>query len=436
MKKVEFSGVLTMSSLQMLFVQTFNYSPGRDDFPKIYIRDEQFHVFYELQQLESIKNGVVLRLNSDTSLIETLRRHLDHSLSGLAKELKDIKSIVTAVQQPVPKILMDSPLVPSPVSFESRKPSAVVNNRPSLSSLASPNLGAKPALLKKLQDVQVVKRDLAATRQLCRDWNNKAKDELNLLRSLMGQVREALAHGPVQTDQATKRTLLLNGKNRLEIDHQKLVERFRDAAEVVDELKLDIVQRGVSPKQERLDWVMNEMHVVATHLAELPDFIADVKPTWKSTWEAELQNVVKEQQLLKRLEESLDSMEEDHASVLDMVIQLQQIHELKEQSGVKRQFEVKTPDSRHAGLKTVMQELAAVDANSVKRMKAIEHNQKMRQRDLTLKLQDPFRKELGDFVGASKLKKTGGIEEIERERKRKDSDLIRSMSDMVLDRDE
>ena len=54
---------LSFSSLRVLFVDKFSYSPGQDNFPAIYIRDPASGVQYELEDMDEVKEKCLLSLN-------------------------------------------------------------------------------------------------------------------------------------------------------------------------------------------------------------------------------------------------------------------------------------------------------------------------------------------------------------------------------------
>ena len=62
-KKIEYDGDISIPALRILFTEKFQYNPGMDDFPNIYIRDPNIGVFYELEDLSEIKDKSVLALN-------------------------------------------------------------------------------------------------------------------------------------------------------------------------------------------------------------------------------------------------------------------------------------------------------------------------------------------------------------------------------------
>jgi hypothetical protein len=64
-RKARYSGELSISALNMLFLETFSYSFGQNDFPKIYIRDPEIGIFYELADLSEIHDKCILSFHID-----------------------------------------------------------------------------------------------------------------------------------------------------------------------------------------------------------------------------------------------------------------------------------------------------------------------------------------------------------------------------------
>ncbi len=62
-KKTTLDPGFTVSSLRVLFVDKFAYSPGKDNFPAIYIRDPSSGIEYELEDMDEVKEKCVLTLN-------------------------------------------------------------------------------------------------------------------------------------------------------------------------------------------------------------------------------------------------------------------------------------------------------------------------------------------------------------------------------------
>lgn len=64
-KKAKLEAPPTIASLRVMFMDRFQYSPGIEDFPAIYIRDPQSGVQYQLEDMSEVKDRVVLSLNID-----------------------------------------------------------------------------------------------------------------------------------------------------------------------------------------------------------------------------------------------------------------------------------------------------------------------------------------------------------------------------------
>lgn len=62
-KKATVELPVTFSSLRLLFMERFEYDPGLDDFPEMYLRDNRTGVQFELEDMEDLREGCVLSLN-------------------------------------------------------------------------------------------------------------------------------------------------------------------------------------------------------------------------------------------------------------------------------------------------------------------------------------------------------------------------------------
>jgi len=152
---------------------------------------------------------------------------------------------------------------------------------------------------------------------------------------------------------------------------------------------------------------------------------------WKKTWEEELQNIVEEQQFLNHQEEFLSDLLEDHKAVYEVYGHVEKVISIRG-TGPGRitrkggSFKPPPPDEGHTGLSTVMLEIRGAAVDPERRMKAIAANQKNREKDLARR-EDEFQAELSGFVGGKKLKMTGGAEEAERVRQKRNDMTLRAM---------
>jgi len=152
---------------------------------------------------------------------------------------------------------------------------------------------------------------------------------------------------------------------------------------------------------------------------------------WKKTWEEELQNIVEEQQFLNHQEEFLCDLIEDHKAVTEVYGHVEKVISIRGTGAgrVGRKgggFVPPPPDEGHNGLSTVMLEIRGAAVDPERRLKAIAANQKNREKDLATR-SDEFQAELSGFVGGKKLKMTGGAEEAERVRQKRNDMTLKAM---------
>ena len=62
-KKTSLDLPVSLSSLRLLFMERFDYDPGVEDFPDVYIRDNATGLQFELEDLEELKENSLLTLN-------------------------------------------------------------------------------------------------------------------------------------------------------------------------------------------------------------------------------------------------------------------------------------------------------------------------------------------------------------------------------------
>ncbi|KAF8920477.1 Bud site selection protein 6, partial [Haplosporangium bisporale] len=167
---------------------------------------------------------------------------------------------------------------------------------------------------------------------------------------------------------------------------------------------------------------------IGTEITELSDYIQTLRPSWKKTWEVELQTIVKEQMFLKEQEALLEDLKEDRASLLQTLGNLRKLMELQVKAGGPTREFVFQPvvDEGFEGLKTVMEEVKMIAPDSDKRLRAMAQMEKLRHIELSNRI-DEFEEELTTFVGASKLRKTGGAVEVERQRQQRDLENLKAM---------
>jgi len=199
----------------------------------------------------------------------------------------------------------------------------------------------------------------------------------------------------------------------------------------VESLKDDVLRRQVTPQGFVLRRIKDKIAKTNTELESLQQHISVIRPAWKKTWEEELQNIVEEQQFLNHQEEFLGDLIEDHKAVLEVYGHVEKVISIRGTGPGRKArkggaFIPPPPDEGHTGLSTVMLEIRGAAVDPERRLKAIAANQKSREKDLASR-SDEFQAELSGFVGGKKLKMTGGAEEVERVRQKRNDMTLKAM---------
>lgn len=274
------------------------------------------------------------------------------------------------------------------------------------------------------EEVQMLRRDLGVVRQLYSELQSETKVMLGNLAGYTSKIRKQALEAPVSS-----RMIIETGKVKLDKKSEDLTNKIEDLQDVVDDMKINVTQRRGRPSESSMTFVDKQCEQIDKDIAELSDYIQTIRPSWKKTWEVELQTIVKEQMFLKEQEALLEDLKEDRSSLLQTLGNLKKLTELQVKnggSGTKEFVFQPVVDDDFEGLKTVMEEVKMIEPDSNKRLKAMAQMEKLRHIELSNRI-DEFEEELTTFVGASKLRKTGGALEVERQRQQRDSENLKAM---------
>jgi hypothetical protein len=394
--------------------------------------------------------------------LDQIKQHIDAQISTLSNDLKDLKSVMGTNKR--------SSLHVNPVFAHDFAESTPVANRPSekqfahvahrLSrivgdghNLSNPfifpqttgqSLQLQPQmtgasvmseyssrvvddLKTQFDEVQNLRRDLGIMRQLYTDFMKSTKESLGALRTQTQSVKQ-LASAKV----GGARAYIDTGKTKLDSRSQNVLTKIEELQDTVEALKDDVIKRQVTPKPQLFKTIQDDVASSSTELANLKEHIDTIKPMWKKTWEEELQNIVEEQGFLGHQEELLADLLEDHKALSDVLGHVQKVISLRSTgpggrgSARGRTFKLSPAEEGHTGLSTVMMEIRGAAVDPEKRMKAIAANQKHREKELASQ-SDAFQNELSGFVNGKKLKMTGGAEEVERVRQKRNELALKAM---------
>ena len=253
-----------------------------------------------------------------------------------------------------------------------------------------------------------------------------SKEQTKLLDALRTQLQ--FYFKDAVTVSSLARSKLLADKREMDSGRMAVQQKIQELTDFVEEMKLDVTKRKSKPSEALMSHVLAESFSARTQLDQLLDFIAEVKPSWKTVWEEELQNIVQEQSFLKTVEDGFDDLEDDLSQLLEVIQSLQQIVEL--QTKTKAQAATQAPRlpmgsliDGELPLDSLFQEITAVVPDSSRRMRALQLAEKTRLAVVTNNTNE-FDQELRDFVSKQRFKSSGRLEQLERERAERDKQVL------------
>jgi hypothetical protein len=277
------------------------------------------------------------------------------------------------------------------------------------------------------EEIQTLRQDLGILRQIYTEFQTDTKDMLNHATGYASQLKKQANDAPQPA-----RLFIETGKVNLDQKSEGLTNKIEELQDVVEDMKTSVTQRRGRPSESSLTFAEKQCGDIGTGIDELSDYIQTLRPTWKKTWETELQTIVKEQMFLKEQEALLEDLKEDRSSLVQTLGNIVKLLELQDREGPAGKvrdfvFQPAVMDDDMEGLKNVLlEEVRMVEPDSDKRLRAMAQMEKLRHIELTNRL-DEFEHELTSFVGENKLRKTGGALEIERQRQQRDSDNLKAM---------
>lgn len=428
---------LSIARIQLAFIDKFAWNTHGDgvDLPEIYIQDSVSGVRYELEDLSDIKNNAVLVLNVEA--LDEVKRHIDDGLGQLRRVVEGIRTAVEDQQSALQKV--------NDRQQETAKEIAGIAAAPRLPTLTSPpasstvrSLSPMKATPEQLNEIQSLRRNLAVMRQTYSSFVSDIEGSMAAIRTKAASVKSvAVKVALPELKGESGRAYVSQGIESLSKDQENLVEKVEEVQDSVEDLRKDVVTRGVRPLPRQLEQVAKDLADATTEVKRMEANLAKEKPLFSKIWKAELQQVCDDR----------DNMAEAEALIQDFKVDLENAEKtfrLVEEATKQQNLAVTTspPGSGNpfaprnlsggkmmaidAGVdpgkakNQVLVEVAGLKIDHEDRMSAIERAERARQKELESRKEGAFKKELGSFVEEGKLKKTGGVEEAERLRKVRD----------------
>ncbi|KAK5455043.1 Bud site selection protein 6 [Exophiala xenobiotica] len=416
---------LTIPRLQLAFIEKFAWNTQHDggELPEIYVQDQVSGVRHELEDLSDVKDRSVLVLNVEQ--LDEVKKHIDEGLGGLQKSLEGVRSLLEG-QSTLMQRFSDRQLE---TSKEMARMSAVPASASRTPTLTPGNFTASAAPTSStLQEIQNLRREIAVLRQTYSTMSSDFTAAMTDIKSKAAGVKVAAAEAANAAYKGDAgRSHINQGKKTLSNDSEALVNRVDDLSDIVEELRKDVVTRGVRPLPRQLEDISKEISATAKQLTKVKDFVKREKPVWTKIWEQELQIVMTERDDLTQQDELMNDLDGDLEDITNV---FKLVEEATKQQNIQntttagrnpsRSLAFDTEVDPHEAKTGVLDEVRALQPNHESRLEAIERAERVRQRELQTRKVGEFQREVENFVEEGKLKKTGGMDEVERRRKTRD----------------
>ncbi|CAO3618538.1 unnamed protein product [Mucor fragilis] len=384
-KKTTIHADIRLEEIRQLFRDHFSVTKEQEF--DIYILDPASNVEYELERLNDIKPYSIM------SFKETVMATQPSITVDVAKEMKSL--FEDTMQQMLTRL-------------EQKQCANIPQEK----------------IKEQQKELESLRHDLASIHQFHNDYKKETEQ-------LIAELREKSSKIIAST------VVILDEKAHAEMNESRevtqkaatlITSRLEALQDTIDQLKLDVTQRRCRPSRNQLNQCQEESDRLKLEMNDLQARIKKFKPIWKKTWEVELQQIVKEQQFLKEQEALLVDLKDDHKAVLDVLDQLVKISEIQErkkQLGVE--FRIAPPaEEGFEGMTSVMKEVSNIHVDHSQRVKALAQAESRRSKELSQRI-DAFERELTDFVGLRKLKKTGGAQAVDKQRQEKDKAMMKQI---------
>lgn len=427
---------LSIARLQLAFIEKFAWSTHNNgnDLPEIYIQDPVSGVRHELEDLSDVKDRSVLVLNVE--VLDEVKRHIDEGLGGLRRMVEGVRTVVDGQQRVIQRVADRQQDASKEVTRMAASPKALASRITSFEKPKTNGIRVNAPTKDKssqIAGIQSLRQDLAVVRQTFSSLVSDLNSSMTVVNSKASSIKAMSLDGIVSLDSSTGRSHVNAGKRLLGEESEKIVNRVDDLQDIVEDLRKDVVSRGVRPLPRQLESVSKSISSATAELKKMQEYLKREKPIWTKIWEKELELVCNDRDLLTMQEELAADLEDDLEKATQTFALVEQA--TKQQHLVSGQGGNSVPRITPRGLSAiatdqdfdpvkakdgVLGEVRALRPNHETRLEAIERAEKARQKELESRREGEFTKELGSFVEEGKLKKSGGIEEAERLRKAKD----------------
>ncbi|QLG73286.1 hypothetical protein HG535_0E03700 [Zygotorulaspora mrakii] len=403
-KKCIVAKPLNINVLRLLFVEKFAYSPGKNSFPHMYMKDPAYSVYYELddQGINEVCSGSIIELREKggnnpmtdfSGIIEAFKKEV-------SKSQEDILNHISLLNDKCQKFQL-------PSTFEKQ-------------SQVSSESNSKPF------NVVEVKQELSKLRQVQNENKKLVNSTLATVLAKLSEFRNASLESP----NSCSKTYIEKSQNKLSEVSDGLLSRVDDLQDLVEILRKDVANRGARPSKKKLQSLLKELTSAQDGVKKMEEYIGTEKPRWKAIWEKELDKVCEEQQFLTLQEDLAIDLAEDVGKALETFSLVNLCCVEQEKNPERGKSNPILPIPRPGELKVAREQLL-MDVQSLHpdhegRKEALAKAEKLWEKERKYRDNDEFEDELETFVGNASFKRSGGVEEVERLRQEKDKENLRA----------
>ncbi|KAL8728978.1 MAG: hypothetical protein Q9166_005073 [cf. Caloplaca sp. 2 TL-2023] len=430
---------LSVARLQLAFIEKFawNTHSNGNDLPEIYIQDPVSGIRHELEDLRDVKDRSVLVLNVEA--LDEVKRHIDEGLGGLRRMVEGVRTVIDSQQAAIQRVSENQQVASKEVMRLASAPSPATRRvtsleKPKVNGIRLRSSNFSKDSTSQMTGIQAMKRDLTVMRQSFSSLVSDMNTSIAEVHTKASNVKTMAIEGVLPSvDSSTGRAYVNSGKKTLGEDSERLVDRVDSLQDVVEDLRKDVVTRGVRPLPRQLETVGKNISAVTAELKKMQEYLKREKPMWTRIWEKELQLVCSDRDLLTMQEELAADLEDDLEKAAQTFALVEQATKQQNlQAGPAGASGLRSTSKGLTAIATdqeidpmkakdgVLGEVRALQPNHETRLEAIERAEKARQEELESRREGAFKRELGNFVEEGKLKKSGGVQEAERLRKAKD----------------
>lgn len=355
--------------------------------------------------------------------IKEMKTSLDHT-----RRMSSMTPSPAAMLSLSPSMNMAAPMAKMTPKPEPLRLSPTISPSDSKASLTAvttaPISGPKREELQAQHDeVTSLRRDLAIMRQVHVDFLAETKESFAKLRTQNSAMRDV-----VKTKMTGSRALLDNSKAKMETQCQEAIQAVEEISDIIDTAREDAYKRFVTPSARQVSSIKQSLEKATNFVDQFSRDVTLADPTWRSTWASELKRVQEEQGLLSHQRKLAADLRNDIKDASDMFSAVQD-YVVQRASGTRvgsKGFRPPSPTEDTGGIPNLLMEIRTKEADPHQRLRAIEAQRKAREKENSERT-DEFTSELGNFVKGRRLKKTGGHEEVERVRARRNDNTLKKM---------